>query len=303
MADWGRLPADVEVRVFNDNLKDPLQIVSRLKSFEILVVNQGRTPFPASLLKQLPNLVLIVTPAPGNPAIDMRAAREYGISVCGCDTASVGYATAELTWGLLLALARKIPVEDQATRLGNWQTTLGTGLQGKTLGLLGLGRLGSQIAAYGRAFQMTVQAWSENLTQERAAQQGVVRVDKGALFEQADFLSIHLQQSARTIGLIGPDELALMKPSAYLINTSRGPIVDEQALIQALQRGVIAGAALDVFDDEPLPLKHPLRNLPNTIITPHIGYVTQEMYRLVFNHTIENIMAFLDGNPIRLLNP
>jgi phosphoglycerate dehydrogenase-like enzyme len=212
------------------------------------------------------------------------------------------YPTAELTWGLILALLRHIPREDQAVRAGQWQVSMGLGLNGKTLGLMGLGRLGLQVAAVGKAFQMNLIAWSQNLTAERAAECGATLVSKDALLSQSDILSIHLVLSSRSQGLIGAQELGLMKPSAYIINTSRGPIVDEHALNQALQNGTIAGAGLDVFDEEPLTLDHPLRKLENTVITPHIGYVTTETYKIFFDHTVENIQAFLKGEPVRTMN-
>ncbi len=212
------------------------------------------------------------------------------------------FPTAELTWGLIPALLRHIPREDQTTRTGQWQVSMGIGLHGKVLGVIGLGNLGSQVATVGKAFQMSVLAWSQNLTAERAAQVGATLVSKDELLSESDIVTIHLVLSQRTSGLLGARELALMKPTSYLVNTSRGPIVNEHALVAALQKKTIAGAALDVFDEEPLPLDHPLRRLENTVITPHVGYVTIETYRIFFDQTVENIRAFLNGAPVRVIN-
>jgi phosphoglycerate dehydrogenase-like enzyme len=236
-----------------------------------------------------------------NASIDVAAAAAQGITVCG--TQGLPYPTAELTWGLILALVRRIAAEDRATREGAWQTTLGVGLNGKTLGVLGLGTLGSRVARVGAAFEMEVLAWSQNLTAERAAAAGARLVPRDELLARADVVSIHLVLSERTRGLLGARELGLMKPSAYLVNTSRGPIVDEAALLAALQAGRLAGAGLDVFDEEPLPRDHPLRRLPNTVITPHLGYVTEETYRIFFGHALEDVEAFLRGAPVRVLRP
>ena len=300
MTDWSMLPADVNVQVFRDHLIDHNAIVERLKDFEVIVAMRERTPFPRRLLEQLPNLKLLITTGMRNAAIDLAAATDCGVLVCG--TSGVLYPTAELTWGLILALLRHIPKEDSATRSGQWQISMGVGLQGKVLGVLGLGNLGSQVATVGKAFQMSVIAWSQNLTAERAAQYGVTLVSKDELFSQADIVTIHLVLSERTRGLVSAREFSLMKPTAYLVNTSRGPIVEEPALVDALQRKAIAGAALDVFDQEPLPLDHPLRGMENSVITPHIGYVTLETYQIFFKHIVENIQAFLKGTPLRALN-
>ena len=300
MTDWSVLPADVEVEVFQDHLTDPAAVAERLKDFDIVMAMRERTPFPRTLLEQLPRLHLLTTTGMRNAAIDMQAASDCNVLVCG--TGGILYPTAELTWGLILSLLRHIPDEDQATRAGRWQVSMGLGLHGKTLGLMGLGRLGSEVARVGNAFQMDVITWSQNLTAERAAECGATLVSKDELLARADILSIHLVLSARSRGLIGHQELDRMKPTAYLINTSRGPIVDEAALIAALRNGTIAGAGLDVFDEEPLPLDHPLRRTANTIITPHIGYVTAETYRVFFDQTVENIQAFLKGAPVRVLN-
>jgi len=301
MADWSALPSDVAVQVFSDHLTDQDVLVERLKDCEIIMAMRERTPFPRSLFERLPQLRLLTTTGMRNAAIDLQAATDHHVVVCG--TGGVISPTAELTWGLILALFRHIPREDQATRAGQWQVSMGIGLQGKVLGVMGLGNLGSQVARVGKAFQMSVLAWSQNLTKERADQIGATLVSKDELLSQSDIVSIHLVLSARTRGLLGARELGLMKPSAYLVNTSRGPIVDEPALVAALQGKAIAGAALDVFDEEPLPLDHLLRHLENTVITPHLGYVTTETYRIFFEQTVENIRAFLNGEPVRVINP
>ena len=299
MADWSSLPPDVQIRVFGDHLPDQRAVAERLKDFGIVVAMRERTPFPRSQLELLPNLKLLVTTGMKNAAIDLESASDLGIMVCG--TEGLPYPTAELTWGLILALLRQIPREDQETRAGRWQVSMGTGLKGKVLGVLGLGNLGSQVATVGRAFGMSVIAWSQNLTEERANQMGADLVGKDELLSRSDVLTIHLVLSDRTKGLIGHRELGLMKPTSYLVNTSRGPIVEEEALVEALRNGAIAGAGLDVFDREPLPLDHPLRQLSNTVITPHMGYVTTETYRVFFGHAVEDILAFLQGRPIRIL--
>jgi len=300
MTDWSVLPADVEVRVFSDHLTNQGALAERLKDFEVVMAMRERTPFPRSLLERLPTLRLLTTTGMRNAAIDLQAATDCGVVVCG--TGGVLSPTAELTWGLILALLRHIPREDQATRTGQWQVSMGIGLHGKVLGVIGLGNLGSQVATVGKAFQMSVLAWSQNLTAERAAQVGATLVSKDELLSESDIVTIHLVLSQRTSGLLGARELALMKPTSYLVNTSRGPIVNEHALVAALQKKTIAGAALDVFDEEPLPLDHPLRRLENTVITPHVGYVTIETYRIFFDQTVENIRAFLNGAPVRVIN-
>lgn len=300
MADWGALPAETEVQVFRDHLADWRAVAERLNDFDIVVAMRERTPFPRALLEQLPRLRLLITTGMRNASIDLQAASDSGILVCGTD--GLPYPTAELTWGLILALARQIPREDHATRNGQWQVSMGVGLRDKVLGIIGLGRLGSQVATVGKAFGMSLLAWSQNLTAERAAEYGATLVSRDTLLTQADFVTIHLILSDRTNGLIGARELQLMKPSAYLINTSRGPIVDEQALVQALQQGTIEGAGLDVYDEEPLPRDHILRRLDNTVITPHVGYVTDETYRVFYGQAVENIEAFLRDRPIRMLN-
>lgn len=300
MADWGSLPPDVSVDFFHDHLSAEDDVARRLEPYEIVVAMRERTPFQRTLFSRLPNLKLLVTTGMRNASIDMVAAAEHDVTVCGTD--GLPYPTAELTWALILALARKVPTEDAATRSGQWQVTMGEGLQGKTLGVIGLGRLGSQVARIGAAFGMNLLAWSQNLTSERAAEFGARLVSKDELLGESDIVTIHLVLSDRTRGLLGQRELSLMKPSAYLVNTSRGPIVDESVLIGALETGAIAGAGLDVFDIEPLPLDHKLRSLPSTVLTPHMGYVTAETYRIFYGDAVEDISAFLAGNPVRVLS-
>ncbi len=299
-ADWGAITARADVTVYRDHLSDEAALVERLAPYEIVVLMRERTAFPRSTFERLPSLRLLVTTGMRNAAVDERAARDHGVTLCG--TRALGYPTTELTWGLILALLRRIPTEDRAIRQGRWQTEMGEGLQGKTLGLLGLGRLGSQVAKVGQAFGMSVLAWSEHLTAERAAECGVELAEsKGALCERADVASIHLVLSERTRGLVGADELALLGPRAYLVNTSRGPIVQEEPLVAALQSRRLAGAALDVFEPEPLAPTHPLLALDNVVLTPHIGYVTKETYELFYGDAVGGIEAFLEGSPVRTI--
>jgi phosphoglycerate dehydrogenase-like enzyme len=297
--DWDRLSARADVTVFSDHLFDEDALVERLAPFAAIVLMRERTPFPRSLLARLPNLKLLATSGMWNAAIDLVACEERGVVVCGTQVGGGG--TAQLTWALILALAQQIATVDRDIREGRWQTGLGEELAGKTLGLLGLGRIGGNVARVAHAFDMPVLAWSANLTAERAAAAGAEPVERDELLQRADVVSIHLVLSARTRGLLGRRELALMKPSAFLINTSRGPIVDEAALIEALAARRIAGAGLDVFDVEPLPLDHPLRRLPNTVLTPHIGYVSRESYSVVYPQLLEDVEAWLDGAPVRRL--
>lgn len=301
LADWSILPVDAQVAAFKDHLADLNAVKERLATHEVVVAMRERTPFPRQLLEALPNLQLLVTTGMRNASIDTGAATQLGILVCG--TRSGGPSTAELAWGLILALLRHIPQEYESVRQGYWQTTLGTELRGKVLGLLGLGNLGSHMATIGNAFGMTVIAWSQNLTAERAAQFGATLVTKENLFACSDVLSIHLQLSDRTRGLVGERELSLMKPTAYLINTSRGPIIDETALAKTLEGHKIAGAGLDVFDQEPLPLGYPLSKLDNVVMTPHLGYVTRETYQIFYPDALEDIVSYLHGQPVRVLNP
>ena len=299
VADWSVLPAGTEVQTFSDHLDDIEAVAERLQDFEIVVAMRERTPFPRELLERLPRLELLITTGSQNAAIDVEAARELGAIVCG--TGSLGFATAELTWGLILALARQIPREDRAIREGGWQVALGQGLQGKTLGIIGLGNLGTQVARIGAAFGMELVAWSQNLTEERAQAAGAELAPLEELLARSDVVTIHLKLSERTRGLIGAPELEAMKQSAYIVNTSRGPIIDEDALVEALEDGAIAGAGLDTFDREPLPLDHPLRRLPNTVLTPHVGYVIEDGYRGYYGDAVEDIAAFLAGSPVRMI--
>ena len=301
MADWKSLPSETEVTVFKNHLSDERDVSKRLAGFEVVSAMRERTPFPSHLLESLPNLKLLVTTGMRNASIDLQAASKLGITICG--TEGLGYPTAELTWGLIVSLARKISEENSSSRSGSWQTTLGIGLKDKTLGILGLGNLGSQVARIGNAFGMNVVSWSQNLTKSKAAENEVTLVSFDGLMESSDFLSIHTVLSDRTRNLIGKRELNLMKPSAFLVNTSRGPIVNEEALVQALKEEVIAGAGLDVFDTEPLPYGHPFLTLSNTLITPHMGYVTIEGYKIFYRQTVECIGQYLKGAPIRVLNP
>ena len=299
MADWASLPAGTEVVVFADHLSGTDAIAKRLADFDAVVAMRERTPFPRALLERLPKLKLLVTTGMRNASIDVAAAIERGVTVCG--TAGLPYPTAELTWGLILGLVRRIPTEDRATREGRWQVSCGLGLNGKTLGVIGLGGLGSRVAKIGRAFEMDVIAWSQNLTAARATELGATLVTKDELLARSDVVSVHLVLGDRTRGLLGARELARMKPTAYLVNTSRGPIVYEAALVDAVRKGTIAGAGLDVYDEEPLPLDHPLRNLPNTVITPHLGYVTEEGYKIFYGHALEDVKGWLAGQPVRVL--
>ena len=301
MANWNSLGSDCALTFFHDHLADHAALTARLAPFQVIVATRERTPFPGALLAQLPQLRLLVTTGMRNASIDVKAAAARGITVCG--TQGLPYPTAELAWGLILALARRICREDGELRAGRWQTTLGVGLNGKTLGVIGLGRLGSQVARFGKAFEMEVLAWSQNLTAERAAAAGAALVGKEELMRRSDFISIHLVLSERTRGIVGAPELALMKPTAYLVNTARGPLVDGEALLGALGGGRIAGAGLDVYDQEPLPANHPLTKLPNAVLTPHLGYVTEEGYRAAYGDAVEDIRAYLQGKPMRIVAP
>ena len=296
MVDWSPVTGDVDITVFNDHLSDEDEIAARLEDFEIILVMRERTPFTRTLFEKLPKLKLLVTSGMRNRGIDTVAAKEHGVFVAG--TPSVGSSTSELTWGLILALARQIPREDHDVREGGWQKTVGVDIKGATLGVIGLGRVGSVVARVGDAFGMNVIAWSQNLTQERCDEFNARLVTKDELFAQSDFVTVHLLLGERSRGSIGAHELGLMKRSAFFINTARGPIVDEVALIEVLENNRIAGAALDVFDVEPLPLDHPFRRLENTVITPHLGYVGGASYLEYFNGYIADIRSWLDGKPI-----
>ncbi|MFM0077656.1 D-2-hydroxyacid dehydrogenase family protein [Paraburkholderia sediminicola] len=292
VADWSPLKNLADVTVFNDHVADIGSLIQRLQPFDVVCVMRERTPLSRVVIEGLPNLKLIASTGPGNVSIDQEAAAERGIEIRHTGYSSTP--TIEMTWALILAMARNIPLENQSVRQGGWQLSLGEELAGKTLGLLGLGHIGSAVGIIGRAFRMNVIAWSENLTEERAAEKGVQRVSKDVLFSTADFLSIHVRFSERTRGLVGATELALMKPTSRLINTSRGAIVDNAALLRALTTGQIAGAALDVYDVEPLDNPHPLRELPNVLATPHIGYVSKDLYRTFYDDTVQNIVRWLD---------
>lgn len=298
-ADWSGVARSVDVAEFHDHLDDEDALVERLAPFDVVVVMRERTPFPRALLERLPNLRLLVTTGSRNASIDVVAATERGVTVCG--TASHASGPVELTWALILAAARHLPQEDASVRRAGWQETVGTDLAGATLGVLGLGRLGERVGRIGQAFGMDVVAWSQHLTDERAAEVGVRRVTKDELFATADVLTVHLVLSDRTRGLVGRDELARMKHSALLVNTSRGPIVDEPALVEALTGGTIGGAALDVFDREPLPQDHPLRAAPRTVLTPHLGYVTEKTYEVFYREAVEDVAAYLAGQPVRVI--
>jgi phosphoglycerate dehydrogenase-like enzyme len=299
-ANWSSLEPAAKTVFFHDNVSDLEQLVTRLEPFSVVVLIRERTRFGADLIGRLPNLKLIVTIGMANAAIDLEAARARHILVSGTDGVDLE-ATPVLTWALILGITRNLYAEVASVRAGGWQVSIGTDLAGKTLGLLGLGKIGQVIARYATAFKMRVIAWSQNLTSDKAAQHGVERVEKDDLFRQADIVSIHLRLSDRTRDLVGERELSLMKPTAYLVNTSRGPIVSEPALIAALQSGRIKGTALDVFDKEPLAANHPFRFLPNVLVTPHIGYVTENTYAQAFQQIVENIAAWLDGKPQRVI--
>jgi phosphoglycerate dehydrogenase-like enzyme len=292
LADWSTLARRAEITVFNDHIADPAAIIDRLLPFDVVCVMRERTPLPRDIIQRLPRLKLIASTGPGNASIDMAAAAEHGVSVTATGYRSTP--TIELTWALILAGARHIVPESKAVRAGGWQTTVGQELEGKVLGVVGLGRIGAQVARIGLAFRMKIIAWSQNMTPEIAGAAGATMVPKSELFRQADIVTVHLVLSKRTRGLIGAAELEVMKPTARLINTSRGPIVDEAALIAALQSNSIAGAALDVFDQEPLPAVHPFRSLDNVLATPHIGYVGEDLYRTFYHDVVASISAWLD---------
>jgi phosphoglycerate dehydrogenase-like enzyme len=292
MADWSGLANRAQVDVYNDHLADPDAVVQRLLPYDIVCVMRERTPLQRDVLDRLPNLKLIASTGPRNASIDLEAAAAHGIKVV--HTGYFGSPTVELTWALILGSARHLTAEAAAVRSGEWQHSVGDDLSGQTLGILGLGNLGSKVAQVASAFGMKVIAWSQNLTADRAAAAGAALVTKEELLRQADFVSIHLVLSERTRGLIGTRELSLMKPTARLINTSRGPIVVEADLVQALKSGQIAGAAVDVYDIEPLPADHPYRKLANLLATPHIGYVSRRLYERFYRDTVSNILAWLD---------
>ena len=297
--DWSRLPDDCEVHTVREHLGSDEELLAALAGAEIVVAMRERTAFTAARLGRMPDLRLLVTTGMGNAAIDIEAAARNGITVCG--TGGVASATVEHSWALILAWARSIPTEDRNVRDGGWQTTVGFDLAGRTLGLVGLGRLGSAMVPVAKAFGMEVLAWSQNLDPAAAAEAGARAVIKEKLFRQADVVSVHYKLSERSAGLVGSEELGLMKRTALLVNTSRGPIVDTAALLDALWNHRIAGAALDVYDTEPLPPDDPLRQSPRTVLTPHLGYVTSNTYDAFYGDAVEDIAAFLAGDPVRVL--
>ena len=311
-ADWSAVRELAEIYVFTEHIARTEAVADALEPFDVIVAMRERTAFDAERLGRLPKLKLLVTTGMANASIDLAAAAARGITVCG--TGGIGSSTAELTWGLILALVRHIPEEDRQLKLagraggaalparGGWQHTVGIGLEGKKLGVVGFGKLGRRVAEIGRAFGMEVLAWSQNLDPEQAETENARPVGKEELFASADIITVHYKLSERSAGLVGATELSYMKPSAYLINTSRGPLVDTAALIAALRSGSIAGAALDVFDIEPLPLGDPLRTAPNLVLTPHLGYVTEEAYRVFYGEAAEDITAFAKGSPVRVLS-
>ncbi|SPM28876.1 Phosphoglycerate dehydrogenase or related dehydrogenase, partial [Mycobacterium terramassiliense] len=306
LADWSQVQNRCEITVFDRHLSEA-EAVEALRPFDVICTMRERMALPRTLIERLPNLKLITIVGRSLPNLDMAAASERGVLVAHSDFAhprftSVRDATPELAWGLMIATVRNLAEEHRSMRAGGWQRTTGMALSGKTIGLLGLGRTGSRMAEYAKVFGMQVIAWSQNLTEQAAAAVGARRVEKEVLFSESDVVSIHLVLSERTRGLVGRPELALMKPHAYLINTSRGPIVDEAALIDALRTGRIAGAGLDVYDTEPPPPDHPLRALANVTLSPHLGYVTREMLGAFYEDTVEAVVAWLDGAPIRIAN-
>lgn len=299
VVDWSALDGVGRVTFLHDYPADHDTLAERLQRFEVICVMRERTAFDAALLRRLPNLKLLLTGGMRNAALDLKTAAELGIQVCG--TESYKHAAPELTWALIMALSRNLVQEANALRAGLWQQGLGGDLHGKTLAVLGLGSIGSRVAQFGQVFGMRVIAWSENLTAERATQAGAIYVSKQELFEQADILSVHLVLSERSRGLVDAQALGWMKPTALLVNTARGPIVDEAALIDALRHKRLAGAALDVFAQEPLPTDHPFRTLDNVLATPHIGYVSRQNYQQFYAQMIEDLLAWAAGKPIRLL--
>ena len=299
-ADWGSLPSGTEVNSFAEHIADQAELLRRLPAYDVIVAMRERTRFPAQVIDALPNLKLLVSTGGRNASIDAQACARRNIPLCGAHgAASANSATAEVAWALLLALVKRLPQSEKAMRTGGWQATVITeGLAGKTLGVLGLGRLGKHVARYGQAFGMNVIAWSPHLTDERAAEAAVRRVSKEALFAESDVISVHMVSNATTKDIIGAAEIAAMKPTAYVINTSRGPLIDEQALIGALQERRIAGAGLDVFWTEPLPQDHVVRRLDNVVLTPHLGYVVDENLKTFYQNALKNIKNWIAGEPL-----
>jgi phosphoglycerate dehydrogenase-like enzyme len=305
MGPWSRLPG-LKVETFRDALTDEDALVQRLLPFDAILGIRERTPFPASLLRRLPDLKLLMTTGERNRSFDIEAANAAGITVCG--TPSAGAPTVDIAWGLIISLLRDLPAQTASLRAGTWQASgapnsIGRAAEGLTLGILGLGKLGSRVARVGQAFGMKTIAWSRNLTTEAAAAVGVERVEKAALFERADVVTLHLILSPQSRGIVGAEELGRMKPDAVIVNTSRGPLIDQPALIAALAQGRIGGAGLDVFDQEPLPRDHPILAAPNTVLTPHLGYVSRQNFAAYFTGAVETVEAYLAGTPIRVLTP
>jgi D-3-phosphoglycerate dehydrogenase len=301
-ADWSPIAKDVEITVFNKPFADQAEAIKTLQGFAIVAGMRERTPFPRTTIEALPDLKLLITTGAKNNSFDIKAAAERGVTVCG--TGAVGSPTTGIVFGLMLELTRHIGFENARMKAGEpWQVTIGRDLEGLTLGIVGLGKLGQRVAAVGKAFGMKTIAWSQNLTPERAKELNVGYATKEELFATADFVTIHYQLSERSRGLITAADIGRMKNSAYLINTARAPIVDQAALLKALQEKKIAGAGLDVFETEPLPIDHPYRKLDNVVLTPHLGYVSEQNYRKYFPDIVENIRAWLDGKPVRVIAP
>lgn len=298
-ADWSSLPDGCNTTTFGEALGSEGAIANALKDFEVIIGMRERTPFPESLIKKLPNLKLLITTGLRNRSFDIAAANAQGVIVCG--TASQPSPAAELTWGLVLSLFKQIPMENAVMHSGGWQKAFPATMYEKTIGVVGLGKLGSRIAAYAKVFGMEVLAWSPNLTQERADEHNATAVSKEALFADSDLVTIHMPLIPASRRLVTSKDLNLMKPTAYLVNTSRGPIVDETALAAACQNGTIAGAGIDVYDVEPLPVDHPFRSIDSVILTGHIGYVTRDNYEGMYTNAIENIKGWLDGRPVRVM--
>jgi len=302
LADWGSLPNDCDVKFFNEHLGfDEDKIAASLKDFDVVIGVRERTPFPESQIAKLPNLKLLMTTGMHNASFDLEGAKKHNVTVCG--TATLSHSTVEHAWALILGATKQLPAKDRALREGRWQAGLSVSLKDSTLGILGLGRLGSAVAKIGQLFGMNVIAWSQNLTQERCDEVGGVKlVDKDTLFKNSDVLSIHYKLSERSIGIVDAKELGQMKSSAYLVNTSRAPLIDEQALLDTLNKKAIAGAAIDVYWVEPLPADHPIRKLDNTVLTGHCGYVMKENHETNFSSAIDTIKAWLNGKPERVMN-
>jgi phosphoglycerate dehydrogenase-like enzyme len=302
LADWSKISKDVEVKVFNAPLGDDDAVIKALQGFAVINMMRERTPFTRKVIEGLPDLKLLITTGARNNSIDLKACAERGVTVCG--TAGFGNPTAGIAVGLMLELTRHIGFENARLKAGApWQVTIGQDLEGLTLGVLGLGKLGQRVANIAKALGMKVIAWSQNLTPEKAKEVGAEYVSKDDLFSKADIITIHVVLSDRSRGLVGAKELGLMKKTAYLVNTSRGPIVDEKALLATLSAKGIAGAGLDVYDVEPLPLDHPLRKMNNVVTTPHLGYVSEQNYRKFYGDVVEDIRAWLDGKPVRVIEP